>query len=51
MNDIRESPRPAGPGGHAVELDQERKATMVSNLLVVLCGNHSAQPMANAGSL
>lgn len=36
---------------HVVELDEERKATMVSNLLVVLCGDHSAQPMVNAGSL
>jgi len=36
---------------HVVDLDEERKATMVSNLLVVLCGDHSAQPMVNAGSL
>jgi SPFH domain/Band 7 family protein len=34
-----------------VELDEERKATMVSNLLVVLCGDHDAQPIVNAGSL
>ena len=34
-----------------VELDEERKATMVSNLLVVLCGNHDAQPVVNSGSL
>ncbi|MEV8113434.1 SPFH domain-containing protein [Streptomyces xiamenensis] len=34
-----------------VELDEERKAAMVSNLLVVLCGNHSPQPVLNAGSL
>lgn len=34
-----------------VELDQERKATMVSNLLVVLCGNRDAQPVVNSGSL
>jgi len=34
-----------------VELDEERKATMVSNLLVVLCGDRSAQPVVNAGSL
>lgn len=34
-----------------VELDEERKAAMVSNLLVVLCGNHDAQPVVNAGSL
>ena len=34
-----------------VELDNERKAAMVSNLLVVLCGNHDAQPVVNTGSL
>lgn len=34
-----------------VELDEERKAAMVSNLLVVLCGNHDAQPVVNSGSL
>lgn len=34
-----------------VELDDERKAAMVSNLLVVLCGNHDAQPIVNTGSL
>ena len=34
-----------------VELDEERKAAMVSNLLVVLCGNHEAQPIVNSGSL
>jgi regulator of protease activity HflC (stomatin/prohibitin superfamily) len=34
-----------------VELDEERKATMVSNLLVVLAGDRSAQPVVNAGSL
>ena len=34
-----------------VELDEERKATMVSNLLVVLCGDKSTQPVVNAGSL
>lgn len=34
-----------------VELDEERKAAMVSNLLVVLCGNHDAQPIINSGSL
>ncbi|MGW6282304.1 SPFH domain-containing protein [Kribbella sp. NPDC055071] len=34
-----------------VELDEERKATMVSNLLVVLCGDRDAQPVVNAGSL
>ncbi len=34
-----------------VELDEERKATMVSNLLVVLCGERAAQPVLNTGSL
>ena len=34
-----------------VTLDEERKAAMVSNLLVVLCGNHDAQPVVNTGSL
>ncbi|MEZ0470520.1 SPFH domain-containing protein [Luteimonas salinilitoris] len=34
-----------------VQLDEERKAAMVSNLLVVLCGDRSAQPVVNAGSL
>ena len=36
---------------HTVELDEERKAAMVSNLLVVLCGNQNAQPVINSGSL
>ena len=36
---------------HTIELDEERKAAMVSNLLVVLCGNHDAQPIVNSGSL
>ncbi|MDR0514370.1 MAG: SPFH domain-containing protein [Coriobacteriaceae bacterium] len=34
-----------------VDLDEERKANMVSNLLVVLCGNKDAQPIVNSGSL
>lgn len=34
-----------------VELDEERKAAMVSNLLVVLCGDHQVQPVVNTGSL
>ena len=37
--------------GGLVQLDEERKAAMVSNLLVVLCGNHDAQPIVNTGSL
>ena len=34
-----------------VDLDEERKAAMVSNLLVVLCGDENAQPVVNSGSL
>jgi regulator of protease activity HflC (stomatin/prohibitin superfamily) len=34
-----------------VQLDEDRKATMVSNLLVVLCGERAAQPVLNTGSL
>jgi hypothetical protein len=34
-----------------VKLDEERKAAMVSNLLVVLCSDESAQPVSNTGSL
>ena len=34
-----------------VELDEERKAAMVSNLLVVLCADEAAQPVVNAGTL
>jgi regulator of protease activity HflC (stomatin/prohibitin superfamily) len=34
-----------------VDLDEERKAAMVSNLLVVLCGDRATQPIVNAGSL
>lgn len=36
---------------NTVVLDEERKAAMVSNLLVVLCGNRDAQPVVNSGSL
>lgn len=36
---------------NVVELDDERKAQMVSNLLVVLCGNKDAQPIVNSGSI
>ena len=36
---------------HIVALDEERKAAMVSNLLVVLCGEHAASPVVNTGSL
>jgi regulator of protease activity HflC (stomatin/prohibitin superfamily) len=34
-----------------VDLDEERKAAMVSNLMVVLCGNKDAQPIVNSGTL
>jgi hypothetical protein len=34
-----------------VNLDEERKAAMVSNLLVVLCSEHGTQPVVNTGSL
>jgi regulator of protease activity HflC (stomatin/prohibitin superfamily) len=34
-----------------IDLDEERKATMVSNLLVVLCGDKAAQPVVNTGTL
>jgi regulator of protease activity HflC (stomatin/prohibitin superfamily) len=36
---------------HIIELDDEKKASMVSNLLVVLCADESARPVINAGSL
>jgi regulator of protease activity HflC (stomatin/prohibitin superfamily) len=36
---------------HVVELDEERKAAMVSNLLVVLCSDHQTQPVVNTGTL
>ena len=36
---------------HIVDLDEERKANMVSNLLVVLCGDRSPQPIVNTGTI
>ena len=36
---------------NVVELDEERKAAMVSNLLVVLCSERAASPVVNAGTL
>ncbi|TAJ10276.1 MAG: SPFH domain-containing protein, partial [Planctomycetota bacterium] len=36
---------------NVVQLDEERKATLVGNLLVVLCGQSNAQPVLNTGSL
>lgn len=36
---------------NVVDLDEERKAAMVSNLMVVLCGNRDAQPIVNSGSI
>jgi len=38
-------------GENIVELDSDKKAAMVSNLLVVLCADESAQPVLNTGSL
>jgi len=37
--------------GGILQLDEERKAAMVSNLLVVLCSEHAAQPVLNTGTL
>lgn len=34
-----------------IQLDEERKAAMASNLLVILCGNRDAQPVVNSGTL
>ena len=34
-----------------VQLDEERKAQMVSNLMIVLCGNKDPQPVVNSGSI
>jgi len=36
---------------NVVELDEERKAAMVSNLLVVLCGDRNVTPVVNTGTL
>jgi hypothetical protein len=36
---------------HVVELDEERRAAMVSNLLVVLCSDRHTQPVVNTGSI
>jgi len=36
---------------NVVKLDEERKAAMVSNLLVVLCGERAAQPIVNTGTI
>ena len=63
INTLRDARRQKRGGGEAelaldelsrkqvVDLDDERKAAMVSNLLVVLCGNRDAQPVVNSGSL
>ena len=37
--------------GGNIDLDDERKAAMASNLMVVLCGDSEAQPVLNTGSL
>ena len=39
------------PLGHSQVLDEEKKAAMVSNLLVVLCSEEPAQPVVNSGTL
>ena len=44
-------PLTAGLDFYRQALDEERKAAMVSNLLVVLCGNKDAQPIVNSGSI
>jgi len=36
---------------NVIDLDEERKAAMVSNLLIILCGEDNAQPVLNTGSL
>ncbi|MDY2880521.1 MAG: hypothetical protein SOT34_06275 [Candidatus Borkfalkiaceae bacterium] len=40
-----------GKKNGSVKLDEARKAAMVSNLLVVLCGNRDAQPVVNSGAV
>ena len=45
------SARHQTPWGDAVNLDGEQKAAMVSNLLVVLCSETTAQPVLNAGTI
>jgi hypothetical protein len=47
----RDGPDRSSPANKVVELDEERKAAMVSNLLVVLCGERATQPVINAGTL
>jgi hypothetical protein len=37
--------------GKIVELDEDRKAAMVSNLMVVLCGDRETQPVVNTGTI
>ena len=36
---------------HVVDMDNDRRAAMVSNLLVVLCGDSEAQPVVNTGTI
>ena len=36
---------------HVVDMDEDRRAAMVSNLLVVLCGDSEAQPVVNTGTI
>ena len=63
INTLRDARRQKRGGGEAelaldelsrkqvVELDDERKAQMVSNLMVVLCANKDTQPVVNSGSI
>ena len=51
QNSASPSPRAAADWISATDLDEERKANMVSNLLVVLCGEENARPVVNTGSL
>ena len=52
--DFKKGFKGSGPflaAGGTIELDEERKAQMASNLMVVLCGESEAHPVLNAGSL
>ena len=51
VGDGRDGARAAVSEKNVVELDDERRAAMVSNLMVVLCGERDTQPVVNAGSL
>ena len=51
LNDAQRDALAESDENNIVKLDEERKAAMVSNLLVVLCSDESAQPVLNTGSL